>query len=116
MPAMYRYEHPEEKGLGEHHAEDGHPPLHARSAARHGVDGAPQHAAVPGELTMADLDMKHGTVVELPADDDSDSPHEIAYDHDRDLHLVDWTDERGNQRRTSVTPEVFSKYFKAVTE
>jgi hypothetical protein len=101
--AKYLFEHPAEAGLGEHHADPGAPPLEERSAVRHGAAGAPQHPAQDGELTMADLDMPHGTLVELH-----------GHDEDRGLVQVDWVDKFGNDRRTSIDPGFFAEHFREV--
>lgn len=101
--ATYIFEHPAEAGFGEHHADPGGPPLEERSAVRHGAAGAPQHPAQDGELTMAGLDMHHGTTVELHGQDE-----------DSGLVLVDWTDKFGNPRRTSIDPDFFGEHFREV--
>jgi hypothetical protein len=113
----YKYEHPDGSGLGRHVRDTNEPDaprLEDRSAAWSGVGGEVQPPR-GSELTMADLDMPDGTIVELAANDDPDDPAEVAYDHERDLHLVDWVDRHGNTRRTSITPEFFSEYFTEVT-
>lgn len=97
------YKHPEGKGFGEHHVEDGHPALENRSAPWQGIDGQhyePRH----GETSMADLDMKDGTEVQQLEDDE-----------ERNLKRVLWTDADGTQRITSVYPTLFDEYFQEVT-
>jgi len=103
MGTRYVYEHPAEAGFGEHHADPEHPPLEERSATRHGAEGAPQHPAMPGELTMADLDMKHGTVV-THAGVAEESGHVI----------VEWVDGLGHDRATTIAPDTFAELFREV--
>jgi hypothetical protein len=99
----YTYDHPEGKGFGEHHVEEGHPALDQRSAAWQGVDGhATPHAS---EMTMADLDMPSGTRVEL-----------LEHDKERDLHRVQWVDSHGTERITSIDPDFFVNHFAEVAD
>jgi hypothetical protein len=110
----YVYDHPEELGLGQHHA-DGD--LKERPAAVMGpvptpevldmINATDEQRAVADEIrnrTMHDLDMHHGTEVTY-----------VGRDEDQGLELVEWTDRCGDARRTSVTPEQFSQFFKEVT-
>jgi hypothetical protein len=112
LPRSYVYEHPAEAGLGEHWASPDHPPLEERPANSFGAVGAPARGPLPGEVTMADLDMPHGTVVTVATDDDGNE----VRDGDRDLEIVEWTDRQGNPRRTSVHPEFFAEHFREVTK
>jgi len=113
MP-RYVYEHPDGLGFGAHHAEPGSLPLADRAADRHGAEGAGQHPAMPGELTMAHLDMPHGTIITLaPSDDD---PATATRDSERDMEIICWTDAQGTPRRTSVEPAFFTSHFRALAE
>jgi hypothetical protein len=112
----YRYSHPEQSGLGEHHVNQGDPPLHERpaqppeaAAALRGalamVSPTPEQAADLEAFlarTMADLDMPHGTEVEHL--ETAENGHEI----------VAWIDRHDDARNTSVTPELFATHFQAV--
>jgi hypothetical protein len=55
-----------------------------------------------GELDdeMNKLDLKPNTQVKV-----------CGYDDDRNLVLVEWTDQLGTPRITSIEPEVFDKHF-----
>jgi hypothetical protein len=109
MPVTrYLYHHPDGAGLGE---------------ATAGADDLAERPIFPGQeatagQNMAALDMPSGTVVELDIDDDPDSPgfggpHR---DDDADLEIVNWTDQFGIARRTSVDPKFFRAHFSEVDE
>jgi hypothetical protein len=49
---------------------------------------------------MRALDLKPDTEVE-----------QVDFDEDRQLHILEWEDESGTPRRTSVEPDVFENYF-----
>jgi hypothetical protein len=109
----YVYDHPEQLGLGQHHADSD---LKERPAEVMGLvpdsvldmlDATDEQRAKVStlrNLTMHDLDMHHGTEVTYAGRDD-----------DRDLEMVEWTDKVGNPRRTSVTLEQFNQFFREVT-
>lgn len=114
MPATHVYEHPEGLGLGQHHAgEDlsgrpAQPPGAAAGlrAAMEAMDPTPeQRAKMETHLsaTMADLDMAHGTEVVYEGRDEA-----------RDLEIVTWTDRHGDERRTTIAPEIFASHFREV--
>lgn len=112
----YRYSHPEQAGLGEHHVNQGDPSLHERpaqppeaAAALRGalamVGPTPEQAeALEAFLnrSMADLDMAHGTEAEHL--ETAENGYEI----------VAWTDKNGDARNTSIAPELFASHFQAV--
>jgi len=103
------YEHPAEAGFAEHHADAEHAPLDERPADRFGTN-APMTGLAPGELTMADLDMPHGTVVTLREHDDGG-------EHDEAGQVVgEWTDQFGTQRATGFDPDFFAEHFTEVKE
>jgi hypothetical protein len=110
MGDRYVYEHPAEAGVGEHHAELDALPLAERSADRHGAEGAPQHPAQESEVTMADLDLAHGTEVELLSGPGGD-PAWVEAAEDSGLVYVGWTDSRGTSRVTSLEPAFFAEHF-----
>lgn len=125
--AHYRYEHPLEAGVGEHHADPSHPMLADRPAQVMGAvplgaldfldlsaDQKSKLAAVH-ELTMADLDMPHGTVVTVAMNDDPDDPNNGPIDHDGQT-VVEWTDKYGTERRTAFDPAFFAEHFTEVQE
>lgn len=91
----HTYRHPDNYGLGHHHAgtDLGARPAHV---------GLPKAAtdAMGLASTMAELDMHHGTQVT-----------HAGRDEDRDLEIVEWADSFGTERRTSVTPEQFAEFF-----
>jgi hypothetical protein len=87
----YVYEH-DGAGLGEATAGPDLVPLMYRDAG----DGP--------AATMAELDMPHGTEVELAE----------VRDADHDLEIVSWTDRFGTPRRTSVQPAFFRDHFREV--
>jgi hypothetical protein len=110
----FTYEHPERLGLGAHHADPGDPPMPDRLAqppeemerlrgavAAMGL-GEEAMAKVDAFVsrTMADLDLHHGTEVTVYADDDG-----------RGLLLVEWADQHGDARLTSIAPDVFAANF-----
>ncbi len=118
MP-QYVYDHPEGKGLGEHHSGadlSTRPsiPIGAPPGWAEGLKGQlgflgltpEQEAALDKHAgrTMADLDMASGTEVEL-LEDDADG-----------LKRVAWTDRHGDPRITSVEPEFFASHFNAALE
>jgi hypothetical protein len=109
----YVYQHPQETGFGQHHADGdlasrpAQPPEAAASlrgalALINATDE--QKAGLEKFLsrTMADLDMHHGTEVT-----------HVGRDEERNLELVEWTDQHGDARRTSITPEMFFSHFTA---
>jgi|SRR5215469_14509709 len=102
---QYRYEHPEGKGLGEHHAGRGDLALSRRSAAWQGVVGQGNVEAAEGETSMRDLDMSSGTLVEL-----------LEYDGERNLYRVGWIDGLDTERITSIEPDFFLEHFSEVSE
>jgi hypothetical protein len=117
----YAYDHPAQAGLGEHHAapddlaaRPAQPPeaMMAFRAAAEALSLTPaQQATLDAHLsrTMADLDMPHGTVVELVP------PDSLPDDHpDTGYVLIDWTDRHGDKRRTSVDRAQFDVHFRAV--
>jgi len=90
-PVTHVYEHPDGCGLGHHHAEPGDDPLYERPA----IPGMVlEHMLPEFRVTMADLDLPHGT--ELA---------HVATDEDSGSLIFAWTDGQGNPRRTSFTPE-----------
>lgn len=115
MPATHVYQHPEGLGLGQHHAGDAD--LSARPAqppeAAAGLRAAmevmdptdEQRAKMEAQLgqTMADLDMHHGTEVEL-----------IHTDEATGDVIVSWTDQTGTPRNTSLTPQLLAQFFREV--
>jgi hypothetical protein len=111
MPAKYVYDHPEGTGLGQHHAtgdlasRPAQPPeaTAAIRATLDAIDPTPeQRARMDAHLgaSMADLDMAHGTEVE-----------HVETTEDGTV-IVSWTDQLGNARATSVTPELFASHFR----
>jgi hypothetical protein len=122
----YLYEHPAEAGVGEHHADPTHPMLADRPAEVMGAvplaaldfldltDEQKAKAAAVHELTMADLDMPHGTRVTLVINDDPDMPDE-PLKHNGQM-VVEWTDRHGTSRRTAFDPAFFNEHFTEVTE
>ena len=115
MPGKYVYEHPEGKGLGQHHADDdlasrsAHPP-EAVAAMRQMaamIRATPEQVAEIDRMasaTMADLDLAHGTVVEHLATDDDGT------------RRIRWTDSFGTDRVTSISADLAVSHFKPVTE
>jgi len=113
--AKYKYEHSEGEGLGSHHADgdlktrDAQPPEVAASlrAALEIVNPTDEQReqldAFLGR-SMHDLDLHDGTEVELEPEDDENG-----------LKVVTWTDQHGDERRTSVDPEFFASHFTEVT-
>jgi hypothetical protein len=106
----YVYQHPQQAGLGQHHA-DG--PLEARPADVYAPAALGQLAAVLGDLTpeqearlaglrdltMADLDMPHGTQCTI---------RETLPDG---YVVLEWVDAQCDARATSIEPSFFSSYF-----
>lgn len=109
----YVYEHPAEEGLGEHHADPAHPALAERPAETFGADGAPARGPAPGETTMADLDMAHGTIVALDTIDDPEDPRfgQVMPPGEDGQVFVLWTDALGHGRRTAVGEAFFAEHF-----
>lgn len=115
MPVTHVYEHPEGLGLGQHHAGDAdlaarpaQPPAAAAAlrAAMEVVEPTDeQRAKMDAQLgqTMADLDMHHGTEVELIHADDATGDVIVA-----------WTDAAGTARNTSLTPQLLAQFFREV--
>jgi hypothetical protein len=90
-PVTHVYEHPDSLGLGQHHADPDEDPLHERPA----IPGMVlEHMLPEFRVTMADLDLQHGTKLA-----------HVATDKENGLEIFAWTDKLGNQRRTSFTPE-----------
>jgi hypothetical protein len=125
--AKYVYKHPEGAGLGASLAPDADlagrdaqpPEVAASMRAALGVVN-PTDDQVGGldsflSRSMADLDMPDGTEVELCMNDDPDDPDDGPIRHDG-LQVVQWTDQHGDLRRTSVSDEVFDEYFSEVDE
>lgn len=112
----YKYSHPEQMGLGEHHASPGDPLLADRPAqppeAADALRGAlamigptkDQQATLEAFLnrSMGDLDMPDGTEAEHL--ETAENGHEI----------VAWVDKNGDARNTSIAPELFASHFQAV--
>jgi hypothetical protein len=91
MGKRYVYGHPDGMGLAEHHA------------SADPEQDVEEFQARPGrwqENTHFELDMKPDTEVEL-----------VERDQERNLAILSWTDEFGNNRMTSVTDEVLHQYF-----
>jgi hypothetical protein len=61
----------------------------------------PDEMSVVDGVNMAWLDMKHGTAVKVAGHDD-----------DRDLILLEWVDDAGTTRITSVTEDQFADFTK----
>lgn len=94
LPPTHVYVHPESTALGQHHAP-------GELSTRPADPGVPlEHLLPEHRVSMADLDLQHGTEV---AHEGSDS--------ERGLEIVSWTDSQGTPRRTTVTPEQFSEFF-----
>lgn len=107
----YVYTHPEQTGLGQHHADE---PLASRPAQPPGV-AASMRAAVavmhPTEAQLAELDTFLGrTMHDLDLHHGTEVTH-AGHDDERDLVLVEWTDQHGDHRVTSLTPAVFAEFF-----
>jgi len=111
----YTYDHPEQSGFGQHHAEGdlkerpAQPPEVAQSmrGVLSMIDPTEeQEAKLEAFLgrSMHDLDMHHGTVVDHVGTDDAGQ------------ELVTWTDQHGDVRTTAVSKAQFSQHFKPVTE
>lgn len=113
--AKYVYDHPEEVGLGQHHADDdlavrdAQPPEVAASlrAALEVINPTAEQREQLEEFlgrSMHDLDLHNGTEVEL-----EDEPDENGN------MVATWTDKHGDDRRTSFDPAFWNENFKEVT-
>lgn len=111
MGGTYVYRHPQGAGLGQHHAGDRNlrhvlsQPPQARSVMHAALATAGPHRSEREGLqallmrTMHDLDLPDGAVVEHAGEDTQGRP------------VIEWADQHGNPRRTSVDPAVFTSYF-----
>jgi hypothetical protein len=70
-------------------------------AARRADPSVPDEMSVVDGVNMAWLDMAPGTVVKVAGHDD-----------DRDLVLLEWVDDAGTTRITSVTEDQFADFTK----
>lgn len=126
MP-KYKYEHPDEIGLGQHHAPErdlktvpaqpvGIPPVEQLSFLDLTEEQQDKLAGMHAR-TMHDLDLHHGMIVTVAENDDPESPDNgkpIMADADGNV-VVEWTDLHGDSRRTTITSEAFEQFFTEVT-
>jgi len=114
--AKYKYVHPDEVGVGEHHADgdirtrSAQPPEVATSmrAALEVVSPTDEQRQQLEDFlgrTMHDLDLHHGTEVEKEEEPDENGNV-----------VATWTDKHGDERRTSFEPGFFEDHFEEVTE
>jgi hypothetical protein len=127
VTARYRYEHPDESGVGRNVRDTNEPDaprLEDRPAEVMGAiplaaldfldltDEQKEKAAAMHTLTMADLDMPNGTEVTLAINGDPDMPDE-PLEHNGQV-VVEWTDRYGTERRTAFDPAFFNEHFTEV--
>jgi hypothetical protein len=94
LPPTHVYAHPESTGLGQHHAP-------GDLSTRPADPGVPlEHLMPEHRVSMADLDLQHGTEVAVVGTDESNG-HTI----------FEWTDSQGTRRRTAYPPDVFAEFF-----
>lgn len=96
LPPTHVYAHPESTGLGQHHA----PGDLSTRPADPGVPLA--HMMPEHRVSMADLDLQHGTEVAV-----------IKTGEDGQV-IFGWTDSQGTQRRTAYPQDVFDEFFMEV--